>query len=147
MNAKNFGLAALAGVLSAIGIALIMTPAIQAGVSPLPKPLGLAIAQRLFGQDASFWLGVTLHVLYVTAWTVIYVAAFRDNLSFGRAFAVAFFMWVLVLIVFFPTAGWGFLGLAINSLLMVSSLITHFLWAFLVWILCRIVIKPQSAKS
>jgi hypothetical protein len=141
---RRFGGAILAGVLSAVVMALIMTPALRAEVAPMPATLGLAVARRLFGQDATQWHGFAMHVVYLAGWTVVYVAAFSDNLSFARAFAIALFMWVLVQIVFYPVVGWGFLGLAVSPLLIPASLIVHLLWAFVIWILCRIFVRSTG---
>jgi len=43
----------------------------------------------------------------------------------------------VVLVVFFPIIGWGFLGLAVSPKLIVASLIPHLLFAVFLWGLGR----------
>jgi len=46
-------------------------------------------------------------------------------------------LWLLVLVAFFPIVGWGFLGLAVSSKLIVAALIPHLLFSIFLWALCR----------
>lgn len=113
-----------------------MVPLTKAGISPFPKPLGLAFAQLLLGQ-VPLPVGLLFHVLYVTAWSVVFTVFFK-RLSFGNVLMLGIGLWVLVLVVFFPVVGWGFLGLAIGPQLIIASLLIHLLFAFALWGLCRL---------
>ena len=86
----------------------------------------------------------TFHVAYVTFWSVIYVALFRDRLTFLNALWLALALWVVLLVVFFPIVGWGFLGLGISVKLIPAGLVPHLLFALFIWGLSRLVFKDKE---
>ena len=100
-----------------------MVPALRLGISPLPKPLGLAFAKTVLGRSLPLPVGLLFHVAYVTAWSVVYVALFRHALTLVNALLLGLVLWLLVLFVFFPIVGWGVLGLAVSPKLIVASLV------------------------
>lgn len=135
MAPKDYAKAVGIGITTAIILSLVMIPAFRMGISPLPKPLGLAFAQVLFGK-VSLPVGLLFHVGYVTFWSVVYVAFFQQ-LTFLNALWLALALWLVVLVFFFPIVGWGFFGLAESPMLIVASLIPHVLFAVVLWTLCR----------
>lgn len=137
LTRRDLGIAVGIGLGTALLLSLVMVPAARAGLSPLPKPLGLAFAETLLGGAVPLWVGVGFHVAWVTFWSVVYVALFRDQLTFLNALTVALGLWALVQVVFFPVVGWGFFGLQEGPRLMVASLVPHALFALLVWLLSR----------
>lgn len=134
-SSRDLTKAALVGIGTAVILSAIMVPLFKAGLSPLPKPLGLAFAQKLLGP-VPLPVGLLFHLLYVTAWSVIFVVLFQQ-LSLRNAFLLALGLWGLVLILFFPLVGWGLLGLGIGPQLILASLLSHVLFAFVLWALCR----------
>lgn len=126
-----------AGVVTAILLSAVMVPLLRFGISPLPRPLGLAFAETVLGGPLPLPVGLLFHVVWVTFWSVAYVVLFRDSLTFLNALWLGLALWVLVLIVFFPVVGWGFLGLTIGPQLIVASLVPHVLFALFLWGLCR----------
>ncbi len=133
------------GVVTAILLSAVMVPALKLGVSPLPKPLGLAFAETVLGRALPLPVGLLFHVVYVTFWSVAYVALLRDRLSLRNALLLGLALWVVVLVVFFPVVGWGFLGPEVSPKLIVASLIPHLLFAVFLWGLCRIAFKPAGS--
>ncbi len=127
------------GIATAILLSVVMVPALKLGISPLPKPLGLAFAETVLGRALPLPVGLLFHVAYVTFWSVAFVVLFRNSLSFGKALLLALVLWIGVLVVFFPVVGWGFLGLGISPKLIVASLVPHLLFAAFLWGLCRLV--------
>ena len=126
------------GVMTAILLSMVMVPALKLGISPLPKPLGLAFAETVLGRALPLPVGLLFHVAYVTFWSVAFVILFRNSRSFGKALLLALVLWIGVLVVFFPAVGWGFLGLGISPKLIVASLVPHLLFAAFLWGLCRL---------
>lgn len=110
----------------------------------MPKPPSLAFAEIIFGRTLPLPVGLLFHIAYVTAWSMGYVVFFRDRLSFVRALLLALMLWVIVLVVFFPIVGWGFLGLSVSPKLIVASLVPHVLFALFLWGLCRMTFKPAD---
>jgi hypothetical protein len=139
LSTKDFWKSAGIGVLTALLLSAVMVPAFKLGVSPLPKPLGLAFAEALLGKTLLLPVGLLFHVAYVTFFSVVYVALFRDALTFKRALGLAAALWVLVLVVFFPFVGWGFFGLSVSPKLIPASAVPHVLFAVILWGLSRLV--------
>jgi len=133
------------GIITAVLLSAVMVPALRFGISPLPKPLGLAFAETASGRSLPVPVGLAFHLVYVTFWSVVYVALFKPAFTFGRALGLALGLWVLVLVLFFPLVGWGFLGLAVTPRLIVASLVPHLLFAVFLWGLCRAVFGRSRA--
>lgn len=137
LDGKEWLKAVGVGIAVSVLTAAIMAIGLQTGISPLPKPLGLAFAETVLGQPLPLPVGLLFHTAWATAFSVLYVLAFREALTFTRAFWLAFALWILVLIFFFPFVGWGFLGLAVSPRLIVAAAIPHLLFALFLWALCR----------
>jgi hypothetical protein len=114
-----------------------MFAGLQSGVSPLPKPLGLAFAETVLRTELPLPVGLLFHSAWVTAFSVLYVILLRDALTFTRALRLAIALWVLVLVFFFPVVGWGFFGVAVTPKLIVGAAVPHLLFAIFLWGLCR----------
>lgn len=139
------------GLATALLLSAVMVPLTVTGISPMPKPLGLAFAQTVLGE-VPLPVGLLFHVAYVTIWSVAFVVLFRDDLSFVNALLLGLWLWVVVLVAFFPIVGWGFLGLAHGPRLIVASLVPHLLFALFLWAGCRLAfrtgaIMDQSAAA
>ena len=132
------------GILTALLLSAVMVPAFKFGISPMPKPPGLAFAETLFGRGLPMPVGLLFHVAYVTFWALAYVMVFRDRLTFLNALWLGLGLWVVILVFFFPVVGWGFLGLAISPKLIPASLVPHVLFAVFLWGLCRIGFKKKT---
>ena len=142
---KNYAKAIGVGIATAVILSLVMVPAFKAGISPMPKPLGLAFAQVLLGE-VPLPVGLLFHVAYVTFWSVVYVVFFSWR-TFFNALWLALALWVLVLVLFFPIVGWGFLGLAVSPKLIVTSLVPHVLFAVILWGISRWVFPALIDKQ
>lgn len=134
------------GIATAIFLSAVMIPALKLGISPLPKPLGLAFAETILGGPLPLPVGLLFHVAYVTFWSVAFVTLFRDSLSLRNALLLGLVLYILVLAVFFPVVGWGFLGLAVSPKLIVASLVPHVLFAVFLWGLCRLAFRPRATS-
>ena len=82
-------------------------------------------------------VGLLFHVAYVTFWSIAYVVLFWDRLTIRNALWLGLGLWVVILIVFFPLFGWGFLGLGISPKMIPALLVPHVLFAVFLWRLCR----------
>lgn len=124
------------GVGVALLTAAVMVSLLKAGVSPLPKPPSLAFAEVILGRSLPLPVGLLFHVSYVTFWSVVFVRYFPRR-SLSTAFALAFVLWVGILIVFFPILGWGIAGLQVSAKLIPASLLPHVLFGLFLWALDR----------
>ncbi len=135
------------GIVTALLLSAVMVPAFKFGISPMPKPPSLAFAETLLGRDLPIPVGLLFHVAYVTFWAVAYVMVFRNRLTFLNALWLGLGLWVVILVVFFPIVGWGFLGLAVSPKLIPASLVPHVLFALFLWGLCRISFNTNVAQD
>lgn len=140
LSATEVAKAVGVGVVTAILLSIIAIAGQVSGMSPMPEPLGLAFAKVILG-DVPLPVGLVFHLVYVTFWTVVYVALFRTELTFVNALGLGLFLWVLVLIGFFPLVGWGFLGLQVGPQLIVAALVPHLLFSVFIWGLSRLVFR------
>lgn len=148
LNPRDWLKAVAIGIATAILLSAVMVPIFMLGISPMPQPLGLAFAETVLGRPLPLPVGLLFHVAYVTFWSVAFVVLFRDALTFINALMLALVLWILVLLVFFPIVGWGFLGLTVTPMLIVASLVPHVLFAVFLWALCRLAFgSPQTAAS
>lgn len=135
------------GVGVAILTGAIMFMGLKTGVSPMPKPLGLAFAETLLGTSLPLPVGMLFHVAWVVLFSAVYVVIFRDALTFMHAFWLAFGLWILTLVFFFPVVGWGFFGLAVTPKLIIASAVPHLLFALFLWGLCKLAFSQKDERS
>ena len=147
LSLKDLAKAIGVGVAAAVLLSAVMVPAFKLGVSPLPKPLGLAFAETLLGRTLPLPVGLLFHVVYVTFWAVIYVVVFRARRTLVSALLLGLVLWLIVLVVFFPVVGWGFLGLGVGPKLIVASLVPHLLFAVFLWGLCRFAFRNRAGAT
>jgi hypothetical protein len=132
------------GLAVSILTAAFMVATFKAGVSPLPKSLGLAFAETVLRRPLPLPVGLLFHTLWTTAFCVAFVGFSRDALTFMRALGLGVALWLLVLVVFFPVVGWGLFGLAVGPKLIVGAAIPHLLFAVLLWAGCRVVFGRRA---
>jgi hypothetical protein len=138
LSAREWGKAFGVGIVNGLLLSAVMVSAFKSGVSPLPKPVGLAFAETVLGGPLPLPVGLVFHLAYVTFWSMAFVAFLRESLTLRNALVLALALWIGALVVFFPIIGWGFLGLAISPKLIVASLVPHVLFGVFLWGLCRI---------
>jgi hypothetical protein len=135
------------GVATAAILALLNVIALKSHISPLPSPLGLAFAEAVFGRSLPLPVGLFFHLAWVTFFSVVYVVLWRNTLTLVNAIILAAILWLLVLVVFFPVAGWGLFGLAVSPKLIVPATVSHVLFAVILWGLCRLVFGQTLAQG
>jgi len=145
LDGRDWGKPIAVGIGVSALTAATMFAGLKSGISPLPKPLGLAFAETVLGRPLPLPVGLLFHTVWVTAFSVLYIALFRDALTFMRALWLAIVLWVLALVLFFPLVGWGFLGLAVTPKLIIGGAVPHLLFALFLWGLCRWAYGPPAA--
>lgn len=136
-HAKAVGI----GIANALLLTLVMLPTIRLGMAPLPKPPSQAFAQLLLGP-VPLPVGLLFHIAYVAFWSWLFVVMFRDTLSFGQALGLGIALWIVILVVFFPLIGWGWMGLGIGPMVPLAALVPHLLFSLFLWALAGVAFKP-----
>lgn len=137
---KAFGVGIATGLL----LSAVMVPLFKLGVSPFPKPVGLAFAETLAGRSLPLPVGLVFHLAYVSFWSMAFVVFLRDTLTLRNALILAIALWIGVLVVFFPIVGWGLLGLAVSPTLIGASLVPHLLFGLFLWGFCRLAFRRSG---
>ena len=149
LASRHFWKAVAAGVITSIGTAAIMAIGMKTGVSPLPKPLGLAFAQWVLGRSLPLPIGMLFHLAYVTGWSVLFIMLaparwlrFWPILGFGLA------LWLLAIFVFTPLVGWGIAATAVAGPKgIMATLVAHLLFVFFLLLSCRWLFRPDAAGA
>jgi hypothetical protein len=147
LSTEDLWKAIAVGIVTAVLLIAIMLPAFKFGLSPMPEIPSLAFVEAVLGRPLPLAVGVQCHAAYVTFWSVVYVALFRDRLTFLNAFYLALALWATMLVVVFPVIGWGFLGLGISVKLIPTGLLLNLLFALFVWSLCRLAFRAKPLRA
>ena len=118
----------------ALLISAVVVPMFKLGLSPLPKPVGLAFAAWLLGHPVPLPVGLLFHTIYVSFWAYVYFAFLAKPSTLLRASLFAFALYIIALFVFFPLIGWGIAGLAATPKAPFAALIPHALFAVFLWL-------------
>lgn len=137
------------GIANGLLLSAVMVPAFKFGISPLPKPVGLAFAETVLARPLPLPVGLLFHLAYVTFWSIAFVVLFRHSLTLRNALLLALVLWIGILVVFFPIVGWGVFGLGIGPKLVVASFVPHLLFGLFLWGLCRFAFKvgPDDGRA
>lgn len=148
MKTARIWKAVAAGVITAVGTAVIMVVALKTGVSPLPKPLGLAFAEWLFGRNLPLPVGLLFHLAYVTGWSVLFILLAPRWLRIGPILGFSLVLWLIAIFVFTPLVGWGAAATAVAGLKgVVATLIPHLLFGLFLWASYRVLFKSESPAT
>ncbi len=120
-----------------------MVTLLKTGISPLPKPLGLAFAETILSRELPMPVGLLFHTAYVTFWSVVFVR-YLPHRNIKSALILAGMLWLGVLLVFFPIVGWGIAGMDVSPKLIPASLMPHLLFALLLWALDKYARRNQD---
>lgn len=143
---RRFWKAVAAGVITSIGAAAIMAIGMKTGVSPLPKPLGLAFAEWLLARSLPLPIGLLFHLAYVTGWSVLFITLAPARwLRFWPILGFGLTLWLLAILVFTPLVGWGIAATAVAGPKgIVATLVAHLLFVFFLWLSCRWLFRPDT---
>lgn len=131
------------GLAVSVLTALVMVTLLKTGISPLPKPLGLAFAETMLSRELPMPVGLLFHTAYVTFWSVVFVR-YLPHRNIKSALILAGMLWLGVLLVFFPIVGWGIAGMDVSPKLIPASLMPHLLFALLLWALDKYARRNQD---
>ncbi|MGE5175940.1 MAG: hypothetical protein ACM3JJ_06130 [Hyphomicrobiales bacterium] len=145
METRDYAKAVLMGLLGSLFLAIVMLAWQQSGLSPFPEALPLAFVRSIFGPTTELGVGIFLHTVWITFWTVMFVVIYRRR-TFADACVLALWLWLTALFVFCPLAGWGFYGTRVSPLVPLAMLVPHVLFAVSAWGLARWLIPRGSLR-
>lgn len=131
----------MVGVVNSTLLSVVMVSVFQAGLSPMPRPPSVAFASVVLGGSQPLSVGLALHLVYVTFWSVLFIAATYPRATFIRSLGLGLALWLVASLVFFPVIGWGLLGLGVGPRLIVAALVPHALFSVFLWALTRLAFR------
>ncbi len=138
ITSQRFGRAMAAGVITSVATAVIMVIAMKTGLSPLPKPLGLAFAQWMIGRPLPLPVGLLFHLAYATGWSTLFILLAPRWLRFWPILGFGLTLWLIAIFVITPLVGWGVAATAVAGPKgVIATLIPHLLFSVFLWLSCR----------
>jgi hypothetical protein len=104
------------GAVATVVMAAVMLTGEATGLSPMPKPIPVALVQHTLGMlpmPALLGLGLTAHLSYGAGAGLVFAALTRRaNVWTGLAYGVV--LWLLMDVVWLPYLGWGLFGSSVT---------------------------------
>ncbi len=141
-NSKNSLAVAFGwGVLATIGMSILMIIAKVTGISPMPKPIPLAIVAKIFGKQTAMpvlmILGIVSHLAYGGTWGAV-LSAVAKPVTLFKGILLGAALWLIMQLVVLPFLGWGIFGIAITPKIAIATLVLHLVYgSILGWGLAR----------
>lgn len=115
------------GAVATVAMSVVMLAGVATGVSPMPKPIPVALVARTLGiapGPALIVLAVVAHLAYGTvAGAVLAGLAGRVAVWHGLVFGGV--LWVAMGLVWLPFLGWGPFGTGLTPKIAVATLVLH----------------------
>ena len=141
MDVKRASMGVGWGVVATIGMSAVMITGQLSGLSPMPRPIPIALVSALLGsglpKPALIALGATSHLVYGgLAAGVFALLVPRVTVRKGLLLGVA--LWLLMQLVWLPFLGWGVFGTAVTPKIAGATLVLHLVYGGLTgWLIDR----------
>jgi hypothetical protein len=116
------------GVVATIAMSVLMLIGVATGMSPMPKPIPLAIGARVLGEGTAqpllMGFAVLAHLAYGGVWGGLF-ASFTWPVTVWKGMGLGAFLWLLMQILVLPFLGWGLFGSGVNPAIAVATLVLH----------------------
>ncbi len=129
------------GLVATVAMSVVMIAGVVTGLSPMPKPIPMALVARTFGgalaKPALMALGAASHLLYGGIAGAV-LALIARPVTVGKAVAWALALWLLMQLVWLPYLGWGLFGGKVTFAIAGATLLLHLIYGVtLGWLLDR----------
>ena len=130
-----------AGIAATAAMTVLMLIAKVAGISPMPKPIPIAIAARLLGTATAppvlMIVGAVSHFAYGAIFGVA-LAAYGRPVTVARGLLLGSLLWLVMQVAWLPFLGWGIFGHVITPRIAGATLVLHLVYGgTLGWLLAR----------
>lgn len=132
---QRFGVGFRWGVVATLAMTILMLLGSASGLSPMPRPIPVAIMGKLFGGGAPrpvlMVLGVASHLAYGGVWGGV-LARLSSSVTIGKGVLLALLLWLGMQVLVLPFLGWGVFGTALTVKIAVATLILHLVYGITV---------------
>lgn len=131
--ARGFGW----GLLATLAMTAVMLTGVATGMSPMPRPVPVALAAWAFGAlplPALMALGMVAHFIYGGAAGAVLAAVLGARTSVWSGLGFGALLWLGMGVIWLPVLGWGLFGSAISPRIGLATLLLHLIYgAVLGW--------------
>lgn len=159
LNNSSWWLALLAGIVGSIVMFFIMSFTIGRNMAPFNVPPSAAMVIKAGFNPKP--LALIVHLVYGALDSLIMVAIFRTASSVKTGLIVAFFMWLIFMIIYSPIIGWGFFGfgeastlpmdaplyLAPGAKFLIVTLILHIIYGVIIGLLDHWFVRAKATVA
>ena len=126
------------GLVATAAMTSLMLLGIATGLSPMPKPIPVALMGKLFGgglpKAALMVLGVVSHLAYGGVWGGV-LARLSSPVTVGKGVVLALILWLGMQVVVLPFLGWGVFGSSLTPRIAVATLVLHLVYGITLGVL------------
>lgn len=119
------------GVVGTLAMSVLMLTGVAMGISPMPKPIPLAVVGQVLGpgtpQLLLMALAIIAHLTYGGFWGAV-LAALTRPVTVWKGLGMGVAVWFLMQILVLPFIGWGFFGLAVTPMIAAATLMLHLVY-------------------
>jgi hypothetical protein len=137
------------GVVATIGMSVLMLLGRATGLTPMPKPVPVALVARILGggpKPLLMTLGALSHLAYGGFWGGVLASATR-RIDLAKGLGLGIALWLLMQLVALPFLGWGAFGLALTPKIAVATLVLHLVYGGLLGVLADRPKVPATAGA
>lgn len=136
------------GVVATIAMFVIMLLGRARGLSPMPKPIPVALVATVFGaglpKPALILLGAAAHLRYGGTFAGVLALVARP-VTVWKGVGLAVVLWLVVQLVWLPVLGWGAFGVRVTPAIAVATLMLHLIYGVTAgWLIDRRASAPLS---
>ena len=120
-----------AGILATIAMSIVMIAGTVSGISPMPKPIPVAIAARILGtgisKPALMAVGAIAHLLYGGVFAGL-LAVMTFPVTVRKGILLGAILWLAMQLLWLPFLGWGIFGTAVTPKIAGATLLLHVIY-------------------
>lgn len=119
------------GVAATLTMSVPMLVGFATGLSPMPKPIPLAIAAHVLGDATPrpqlIALAFSSHLVYGGLWAAL-LGLTASRVTVWHALAFGLMLWILMGLVVLPWLGWGMFGVGLRPPVALATLLLHLVY-------------------
>jgi hypothetical protein len=123
------------GVVGTFGMSILMMTGTLTGMSPMPKPIPLAIINKTLGEDKPkplrMGLALLSHFAYGGFWGIVFAYVVEDP-SIWKGLILGTALWLIMQVVVLPFLDWGMFGKKVTMKIAMATLILHLVYGGIV---------------
>ncbi|HEY1573268.1 MAG TPA: DUF6789 family protein [Pseudonocardiaceae bacterium] len=128
---RRLALGAGWGLVATVAMSALMIAGVLTGISPMPKPIPVALVAHVLGggvpMPALIALGALAHLVYGAIAGAV-LAALTRRVTVARALGYAVLLWALMGLVWLPYLGWGLFGTGVTPKIALATLVLHLVY-------------------